>query len=350
MPITLKDIAEEVGLSVTTVSRALNDYADVSPQTKERIQQAAQEMGYHPHTIARKLQKRRTDTIGFVIPTAGPRFSDPFFIELITGIGDEAARQEFDLLVSTCAPGDQEAQVYRRLTNGKRVDGLLLVRMRHEDERISLLTSLAAPFVVFGRSDLPLEYPYVEVNSRRGIREITQHLIDLGHCTLAHIAGPSDLMFGTERMQGFTEALASNGIPLDESLVVTGHLTQQSGYEAAHHLLDRERPPTAIVASNDLMAIGAMSAAQERGLIVSRDISITGFDNIPPAAHSHPPLTTVEQPVYDIGVTICRMLCQIIRGEEPVERQVVLEPKLAMRRSTGPPPNLGSVQPGQGSN
>ncbi len=337
MPVTLRDIAKEVGLSVTTVSRALNDYPDVSPQTKERIQRAAQEMGYHPNVIARKLQKRRTDTIGFVIPTAGPRFSDPFFIELITGIGDEATRQEFDLLVSTCAPGDHEAEFYHRLTKGNRVDGLLLVRIRHQDERISRLTAIGTPFVAFGRSDPPLDYPYVEVDGREGICEITQHLIDLGHRTLAHIAGPSDLMFGSERMQGFKEALVRNNIPVDEDLIVTGYLTQRSGYEATHHLLDRNHPPTAIVASNDLMAIGAMSAAQEGGLIVGQDISITGFDNIPPAAHSHPPLTTIEQPVYDIGVTICRMLCQVIKGEELVERQIVLEPKLVVRRSTGPP-------------
>ena len=337
MAVTLKDIAREVGLSVTTVSRALNDYPDVSPQTKERIRQAAQHMGYHPHTIARKLQKRRTDTIGFVIPTAGPRFSDPFFIELITGIGDEAARQEFDFLVSTCAPGDQEADVYRQLTNSKRVDGLLLVRIRHNDERIRNLSAAATPFVTFGRSDLPLDYLYVEVDSRKGIGEVSQHLIDLGHSTLGHIAGPSDLMFGTERRLGFTETLARNAIPVREDLIVTGHLTQHSGYEAAHLLLDRDAPPTAIVASNDLMAIGAMSAAQERGLAVGKDISISGFDNIPPAAHSHPPLTTVEQPVYDIGVTICRMLCQVVKGQEVTEPQTVLEPKLVKRRSTGPP-------------
>ncbi len=337
MAATLKDIAKEVGLSVTTVSRALNDYPDVSPQTKERIRQAAREMGYHPHTIARKLQKRRTDTVGFVIPTAGPRFSDPFFIELITGIGDEAARQEFDFLVSTCAPGDQEPEAYRRLTNGKRVDGLLLVRIRHSDERISNLAAQGTPFVTFGRSDLPLDYPYVEVNSRKGIADLTQHLIDLGHRRLAHIAGPSDLMFGTERKSGFTETLARNGISAEEDLIATGYLTQRSGYEVTQPLLDRQPRPTAIVASNDLMALGAMSAAQERGLVVGRDISISGFDNIPPAAHSHPPLTTVEQPVYDIGVTICRMLCQTIKGSEPVERQVLLEPRLVIRRSTGPP-------------
>jgi LacI family transcriptional regulator len=175
------------------------------------------------------------------------------------------------------------------------------------------------------------------VDSREGISDVTQYLIDLGHRRLAHIAGPSDLMFGTERKAGFTETLAKNGIPRDEELIVTGYLTQRSGYEVAQSLLDGEARPTAIVASNDLMALGAMSAAQERGLVVGRDISISGFDNIPPAAHSHPPLTTVEQPVYDIGVTICRMLCQMIKGMDPVERHVVIEPRLVVRRSTGPP-------------
>ena len=271
-----------------------------------------------------------------MIPAAGPRFSDPFFIQLITGIGDEAARQEFDFVVSTCAPGDEETGVYRRLTQGTRVDGLLLVRIRHQDQRISDLMKQGTPFVAFGRSDPPLDYPYVEVDGRQGIGEMTHHLIDLGHRALGHIAAPSELTFATERMQGFTETLEKNDIPLDEDLIVTGYLTQRSGFEAAHRMLGQNHPPTAIVASNDLMAIGAMSAAQERGLVVGRDISITGFDNIPPAAHSHPPLSTVEQPVYDIGVTVCRMLCQIIKGKQLVERQVLLEPKLVMRRSTGP--------------
>ena len=338
MPATLKDIAKKVGLSVTTVSRALNDYPDVNPETKERIRQVAREMDYHPHVIAQKLQKKRTDTIGFIIPTAGPRFSDPFFIELLTGIGNETAHQEFDLLVSTRAPGDQEMEAYRRIVNGKRVDGILLTRTRHGDQRISCLIDSDFAFVAFGRCDLPYDFPYVDVDGREGMSLVTQHLVDLGHRRLAYITAPLELMFATYRLEGHREALARNGIPIDDSLILTGDLTERAGYEAAKQLLARRDPPTAIVACNDLMALGAMSAALERGMAIGEDISVTGFDDIPLAAHSHPPLTTVQQPIYEIGKRICHMLIKILKGEDLTERQVILEPRLVMRKSSGRSP------------
>jgi len=337
MPATLRDIAKKVGLSVTTVSRAVNDYSDVNPETKERIRRAAREMDYHPHVIAQKLQKQKTDTIGFIIPTTGPRFSDPFFLELLTGIGNEAARQEFDLLVSTRAPGDQEMEAYRRIVNGKRVDGIVLTRTRHGDQRISCLMDSDFPFVAFGRCDLPYDFPYVDVDGREGMSLVTQHLVDLGHRRLAYITAPLELMFATYRLEGHKEALATNDIPIDADLILAGDLTERAGYEAAKQLLGRRELPTAIVACNDLMALGAMSAALERGMVIGEDISITGFDDIPLAAHSHPPLTTVQQPIYEIGIMICCMLVQIIKGEEPVERHVVLEPRLVVRRSSGVP-------------
>lgn len=337
MSTTLRDIAKKVGLSVTTVSRALNDYPDVNPETKERIRRVAREMDYHPHVIAQKLQKQKTDTIGFIIPTAGPRFSDPFFIELLTGIGNEAARQEFDLLVSTRAPGDQEMEAYHRIVNGKRVDGIILTRTRHGDQRISCLIDSDFPFVAFGQCDLPYDFPYVDVDGREGMNLVTQHLVDLGHRRLAYITARLELMFATHRLEGYREALGRNGIPIDDSLILTGDLTERAGYEAAKQLLALRDPPTAIVACNDLMALGAMSAALERGMAIGEDISLAGFDDIPLAAHSHPSLTTVQQPIYEIGKLICRMLIQIIRGEELVERHVVLQPTLVIRKSSGVP-------------
>lgn len=338
MSTTLKDIAKRVGLSVTTVSRALNDYPDVNPKTKERIRQVARAMNYHPHVIAQKLQKKRTDTIGFIIPTAGPRFSDPFFIELLTGIGNEAARHEFDLLVSTRAPGDQEMEAYSRIVNGNRVDGIVLTRTRHGDQRIACLVGSDFPFVAFGRCDLPYDFPYVDVDGREGMGMVMQHLVDLGHRGMAYITAPLELMFATDRLEGYKETLSRNGIPIDDSLILAGDLTERAGYEAAKELLARHDPPTAMVACNDLMALGAMSAALERGMVIGEDISITGFDDIPLAAHSHPPLTTVQQPIYEIGKRICHMLIQILKGEDLAERQVILEPRLVTRESSGRSP------------
>jgi LacI family transcriptional regulator len=334
MAVTLKDIARHVGVSVTTVSRALGGYDDVAEETKQRVLQAAHEMGYRPHTIAQSLRRRRTNTVGLIIPTAGPRFSDPYFTEILTGIGNEAAEHEFDLLVSTRAPGTQEQETYERMAGSRRVDGLLVIRTRCHDERIAYLVQSGFPFVAFGRSDLDLDFPYVDVDGTKGLDEATQYLIDLGHRRIAYISAPLNLMFANYRLGGYKRALERNGLPVQEEWIAIGHLTQEDGYREGSRLLDLEPAPTAIIAANDLMALGVISAAQERGLTVGRDLAVAGFDDIPLAEHSHPSLTTVHQPIYDIGKMICRMLIQLIENGDPVQRQVMLEPTLVIRESS----------------
>ncbi len=335
MPVTLKDIARETGFSVTTVSRALNDYDDVAEETKARIKQVAQELGYYPSATAQQLQKRRTDTIGFVIPTFGPRFSDPYFSELLAGIGNEAAEQDLDLLVSTRSPDEEEErETYRRLVNSRRVDGLLVVRTRREDWRVAYLAEQGLPFVAFGRSDLALDFPWLDVDGASGMEQVTQHLIDRGHRRIACISAPENLMFCYYRMDGYKRAMEKDGLCFSEDMVAIGDLTQQGGRQAAHQLLNLSPPPTAIVVCNDLMALGAYKAAHEQNLVIGQDIAITGFDDIPLAEHAHPPLTTVHQPIYQIGTTICRTLIQLVRQEELEERHVLLEPQLIVRESS----------------
>ena len=169
MPVKLKDIAREVGCSVTTVSRALAGYDDVAESTRQLVLKTAAEMGYHPNATARRLRKQRTDTIGFIIPTYGPRFSDPFFSELLAGIGNKAAEQELDLLVSTRAPGSEELKVYERMVKERRVDGLLVVRTRHQDQRIAYLVEQGFPFVAFCRSDMEVDSPYLDEVGEEGM-------------------------------------------------------------------------------------------------------------------------------------------------------------------------------------
>lgn len=335
MPVTLKDIAQQVGYSVTTVSRALAGYDDVAESTRQLILKTAAEMGYHPDATARRLRQRRTDTIGFIIPTHGPRFSDPFFSELLAGIGNKAAEQEFDLLVSTRAQGSEEMKVYERMVTERRVDGLLVVRTRCQDQRIAYLIERDFPFVAFGRSDLEADFPYLDVDGEAGMRQLTQHLIDLGHRRIAYISAPLDLMFAAHRLEGYKQALAANGIPFDETLVAIGELTRRSGYQAERDFLTRDDHPTAIVACNDLMALGVISAVQGLGLTVGRDVAVAGFDDIPLAEHAHPPLTTVRQPIYEIGKCICGMLIQLLRGQALEERHMILESQLIVRESSG---------------
>ena len=334
--VTLKDLAAQLGLSITTVSRALAGYSDVAEATRQRVLQVAQEMGYVPDVTARRLQKGQTDTIGIVIPTHGPRFSDPYFSELLAGIGNEAARHSFDLLVSTRPPDTEEEQTaYQRMAEGRLVDGLLVVRTRVKDNRIAYLSKLGFPFVAFGRSDLDVDFPYVDEDGFRGMELVGEYLAALGHERLASISGPSTLMFCAYRRSGLEAVLQRHGLSIPPHYSIVSDLTQHGGFTAMHQLLEQSPPPTAVVAFNDLMALGAISAAQARGLVVGRDVSITGFDDIPLAEHSHPPLTTVHQPVYELGREICNMLIHMIRGEALEERHVLLQPRLIIRDSSG---------------
>ena len=335
MSVSIKDIAKRVNRSITTVSRALNDYDDVSPATKQLILQTAKEMGYSPNTFAQRLQKQQSDTIGLILPTFSPRFSDPYFSELLAGIGNKAADLGFDLLVSTRSPGPQEIEAYEKLVEGGRVDGFIVVRTRNQDARVEYLLSQSFPFVAFGRTDVCERFSFVDEDGYYGMQLVAEHIADLQHEIIGCITPLPDLAFTEKRLAGLRDGLKKFNIVLDPSYIKEGDLTQKSGYELGSALLDLPEKPTAIIACNDLMAFGVISAVQERGLVVGEDVSVTGFDDIPMSEFVHPPLTTVHQPVYQIGGRVCEMLVNIIRNEGSEHQQVLLKPNLVVRQSTG---------------
>jgi LacI family transcriptional regulator len=336
MAVTLKDIANEVGVSVTTVSRALAGYSDVSPATRERIKNAASDLGYFPNITAQRLRKQRTDTLGFIMPTFGPRFSDPFFSEFIAGIGTEAAEHEYDLLVSTHAPdSDGEAQAYLRAARGGWVDGLIVVRTREDDARLKVLCEKKFPFVAFGRTDDEMNFPFVDEDSEAGIRMLVQHFIDIGHRRIGFIAPPKGLMFGRYRLRGFLQTMAKNDLPVPPEWVVEGDMTQHGGAAVVEQLLVLDPRPTAIICGNDLMAIGVANQIRQHGLVVGKDIALGGFDDIPLAAFVSPPLTTLHQPIYEIGRRTCAMLINILNGHTLQNEHILLTPSLVVRESSG---------------
>lgn len=335
MAVTLKEIAGRVGKSITTVSRALHDYDDVSPETKALIRKVSTEIGYQPNTLAQRLQKQASDTIGLVIPTFGPRFSDPYFSEILAGIGNKANSLDYDLLVSTHSPGEEELQAYQHMVASRKVDGFICIRTRRDDPRIRYLRRIDFPFVAFGRVEGNNDFPFVDEDSNYGMRLIAEHLTNIGKSRIACIVPGPDLMFAHLRLNGLKQGLAEHGLHLEDDYIKIGDLTQRSGYEKAKELLDHPSPPDAIAACNDLMAFGAISAAQDRGLVVGKDIAITGFDDIPLAEYSHPPLTTVHQPIYEIGGKVCEMLIHRIQGKSLREEQFILRPSLVIRQSSG---------------
>ncbi len=337
MAVTLKDLAEHVNRSITTVSRALAGYQDVSPHTRDQVLQAAQELGYEPNIIARQLQKQSTDTIALILPqTNNPQISDPFFSEFLAGIVDQTNEYGLDLLVTTHSPEEDEKEVYLKYIRSRRVDGFIIIRTQRKDPRINLLREHNFPFVAFGRMEADNDFPLIDEDGELGIRQVVDHLVALGHTRLAYIAEPANLTKAHHRLQGFIKGLAANELPLDKNLILEGGFRQRTGRLSTRQLLDNPNPPTAIVAVNDLVAVGAISAIQERGLTVGRDISVTGFDDIALAEYTHPPLTTIHLPAHDIGTQICKTLFKVINREPLAEPQVILQPELVVRQSSGP--------------
>lgn len=342
--VKLKDIAEKTGYSITTVSRALAGYKDVNERTREQIVKIAYGMGYQPNMVARQLRNQKTDTLGMIIPASENQLSDAFFSELLMGAGHAAAEHGYDLLVSA-QTSDNEMDAYRRIVGGNRVDGVLLARTHRHDERIAYLKALNHPFVVAGRSapDEPSDFPYIDVDSQSGIRMMVEHLTALGHREIAIILPPDDLAFTPYRLAGYREGLESAAIPWRDDYITHGDLRRTGGYQATQRLLARHPHLTAIVACNDLMALGAISALQEMGITVGEQIAVTGFDDITAAEYAHPPLTTVHQPIHAIGRRLVEMLIGFINGAPPEDTQILLSPDLIVRDSCGASARL---QPG----
>jgi LacI family transcriptional regulator len=335
MGVTIREVAKRLNLSITTVSRALDGYDDVAEDTRQLITRTAHEMGYVPNQAARQLRRKRSDTIGYILPADRPRFSDPFFAEFTAGLGDEASLHGFDLLVSTAPPGSQaEQQAYERWTHGHKVDGIVLNRMLLTDWRVQYLAKAQFPFVTQERSLDPYDYPSVEVNGQHWFKLLIDHLVSLGHRRIAYIGAPPEIKIQADRLEGYQDGLHSHGLAFDADLVADGDLTSEGGYRAGQCLLTLPDPPTAIACVDDMTAMGVLHAAREQGWTVGENLAVTGFDGIQGFEHTQPPLTTIDQPVYQIARRLVQMLAAQIGGTPLEEKHVQIEPVLEIRQST----------------
>jgi len=336
MAVTRDDVARLAGVSPATVSYVINNGPrPVSEETRAKVLWAIEQLGYQPNVMAQNLRRQRTNTIGLVFTTIERHLTHPYFVDLLTSVGEECARHGFDLLLSTCTDRALEQSIYERLVGGRRVAGVILTGVRHNDARIAYLSAEGFPFVVLGRPEPDEDFPYIDVDGAQGTDEAVQHLIDLGWRRIAFIGLSAELICADDRLAGYRRALERNGLPYDPRLVANMHTTEEAGHQAMAGFLALDEPPDAVLACSDELALGAMNAAQEQGLVVGQDVGVIGFDDIPSAAYCRPPLTTIRQPMYEIGTRLCRMLIQIIEGEEPEERQVVLPPTLVVRESCG---------------
>lgn len=339
---TIRDVAEHAGVSVGTVSHVLNGSTLVREETRLRVLQAIEALKYHPKAAARSLSTQRAETIGMIRtelrPDGSSMESDPFILELIAGISSAAVQDYIGLTFWTVPVGPSEMELYQRVVGGRQVDGLILFAPRRNDPRIAYLKAANFPFVLFGQYEADSSIHWIDVDGTQGVEQTIDHLAALHHRRIAYLAPPAEQQLAQPRWNGFVAGMRKNGLQIDPTLVVEGDFSEVSGYRCARLLLDRPEPPTAIVCSNDRMAFGAMRAVQEIGLEVGSDVSVVGFDDITLARHAHPPLTTVYQPVREIGHQLYQLL-QALINEQPVDGLTgqLIKPVLRVRESTGRP-------------
>ena len=326
----MRDVAERAGVSVTSVSHVINETRPVSYELRERVLAAMEELGYQPNRLARSLRSGKTQTIGTIVPDN----ADPFFAEVARGIEDTAFENGYSLILCNSDANLGKEAFYTDVLVEKQVDGILFLAAGLSTERILDLQQRGMPVVVVDRELPGANVDLVVTDNAGGGWSATSHLIDLGHRRIGYITAPSDLTLSEYRSTGYRKALEEAGIAENGKLVVRGNFDFKSGYRAARQLLANDKQPTAIFASNDIMAIGAICAAVESGLQVPQDLSVVGYDDIPLASYSNPPLTTIAQPNYDMGVRAASLLLERLHDPGRPSQRIVLDVELRIRRST----------------
>ncbi len=339
MAITISEIAKLVGVSTATVSRVLNASNLVRPETKQKVLQALEEHDYVYNAVAGGLTKRRTSTIGLIIPT----ITNPVFSISTKGIYEIAKDRGYSILLgSTDYSYDTEFELIT-LFHEKRVDGIIFTGAPANQKSVEFMTRLKIPYLVTWELVSDRNVPFVAFDNAKSGQAVTDYLFSLGHKKIGMIAGRfSETSRAYGRWLGYKKALNTYGIPYDEELVLEREYTVSAGREAMGKLLRISDPPTAVFGGNDILAIGAMAAVREAGYKVGSDISITGFDDLDISEATDPSLTSVHVPGHEMGAKGAEMLIEMIEGTLEEPRHCVLETELIIRGSTGPAPGTGN--------
>ena len=318
------------GVSTSTVSHVINNTRVVSSDVRERVLAIIAETRYIPSAVARSLKNDKTHTIGMMVPNN----SNPYFAELIQGIEDAAFRRGYNVILCNAYDDSQKQADYLRVLIEKRIDGLILVASGADDALALLLRDQAVPMVLVDREVAGVAADFVESDHEAGGYLSTKYLIELGHTEIGCVSGPTDLPPARDRVVGYLRALKEAGLKFRLDYLVRSDFTSEGGFRAFRQLLALSKPPTAIFASNDLMAIGGICAASEAQVRIPQDLSVIGYDDIALASYSTPRLTTMAQPKYEMGQLVTRVLLDRIMGAHLPLRRERLQTKLMVRQST----------------
>jgi LacI family transcriptional regulator len=335
--VTIREIADLAGVSIATVSRVMNGHSDVSEETRDLVMRVVRENGYATNRSARGLSAGRTGLVGVLVPLVYP----VYFSAILSGAAEALYEQELRLVLSpTQHEHDREVSLLDRLMHGM-TDGALIVLPEESSEELARLLDQGYRFVVVDpRLPLDERVPSVSAAHASGADQAMSHLLGLGHRRIAAITGPRGWVATEDRRRGYHAALAAQGILPEPALEVEADFEIGPGRDAAGHLLDMRDPPTAIFAFNDNLAIGVLQAARDRGLRVPGDLSVVGFDDVEPATIVTPTLTTVRQPLAEMGRTAVNLLMRLLERQRFETMRVELATRLVVRESTGPPPGV----------
>ena len=340
MSVTLKQLAASLGLSPTTVSRALNGFPEVNAATRKRVEQAAALANYHPNTRAKSLATGRAQAIGHVIPVStSHEIVNPVFADFIAGAGEVYARNGYEMILRV-VPADGEARAYRDLMARGSVDGVILHGPRTDDGRVAMLAELGLPFLVHGRtSGVSAPYSWLDINNQRSFHRATEFLCDFGHRRIALVNGLEEMDFAMRRRKGYLGALAAAGITPDPMLMRQAEMTEPYGYRAAQEMIQLPDPPTAFLASSMIVAYGILRGLSDMGLKLGRDISVITHDDelsYLPNDGDVPLFTATRSSVREAGRRAARMLLRLVAEPECGPLTELMETSLVLGASTGP--------------
>jgi LacI family transcriptional regulator len=334
MPLTLEDIARHSGVSRSTVSRVINADVNVKGETRQKVLGVIQSLNFQPNVVARGLATGRTNTIGVVIPAGvSTIFTDPYFPQFIQGVSATCNNRNYLVMLWLAEPEYERRMISLILHNGL-MDGVVVASALMNDPIVNSLYESKMPFMLVGRHPT-LDINYLDVDNQQAGRKATLHLLRLGYKRVANITGSQDQVAGFDRYQGYIKALQDYGQVLRPELVVDGGFTEEGGYTAMQRLIPQK--PDAVFAASDMMAYGAMRALREAGLHIPGDVAMVGFDDIPASSKTIPPLTTVRQPVMQMGGKAVDVLINMIENgnEAKSTQQVIMDTELVVRESCG---------------
>jgi DNA-binding LacI/PurR family transcriptional regulator len=331
---TLEQVAALAGVGRGTVSRVINNATGVKDSTRRAVERAIAELGYVPNLAARSLAGRRADAVALAMTERDWRlFGEPFFSEIVRAVGDALADTSMQLLLTLVRTDDERRRLVE-YARGGRVDGVLLMSVRAEDRLPDMLAEAGLPTVMLGRRSGDEHVTYVDADNVGGARGAVEHLLRGGRGRIAAVTGPLDMYVTQCRLRGYREALATAGLEALPSLVAEGDFTEDSGRRATAEILRRHPDLDAVFAASDTMAAGALDVLRSEGRRVPDDVAVLGFDDYPLAEHTEPALTTVRQPLEEIGRAMVRLLLEEMEQPEVAWRHVILRTRLVVRDST----------------